>query len=211
MANSNPSIRLMRSSDVEVVVAIHMEAFQGFFLSFLGERFLHELYVGILQDPSGMAFVYEKGGELAGFAAGSDSPSGFYRRLLVKRWWRFGLASVGAVLHQPGIIPRLLRAFNMPNEPLPTEDCGTLMSVAVTPKFQGQGIGKTLVKAFIQEAGRRGLKSVNLTTDKLNNEKVNTFYLRLGFCCARTYTTPEEREINEYLIDLVDHREVIQQ
>jgi ribosomal protein S18 acetylase RimI-like enzyme len=211
MANSNTSIRLMRSNDVEVVVAIHMEAFQGFFLSFLGERFLRELYAGILQDPSGIAFVYEKDGELAGFVAGSDSPSGFYRRLLVKRWWRFGLASVGAVLRQPGIVARLLRAFNMPNEPLPTEHCGTLMSVAVSPKFQGQGIGKTLVRTFMQEAGRRGLKSVNLTTDRLNNDKVNTFYLRLGFRCARSYTTPEKREINEYLIDLADLREAIQQ
>jgi ribosomal protein S18 acetylase RimI-like enzyme len=206
MPKSHATIRSMRSSDVESVVAIHLEAFQGFFLSELGERFLRELYVGILQDPSGIAFVYEKDGILVGFVAGSASPSGFYRRLLVKRWWRFGLASMGAVLRQPGIIPRLLRAFNTPNNPMPSEDCGTLMSIAVSPKIQGQGIGKELVKVFINESRQRGLKAVNLTTDKVNNDAVNKFYQRFGFRCFRTYFTPENREINEYLIGLEDKK-----
>jgi GNAT superfamily N-acetyltransferase len=59
-----------------------------------------------------------------------------------------------------------------------------------------------LVNAFLEEAAKRGLRQVDLTTDKLNNDSVNAFYLRLGFVCSRCFVTAEGREMNEYSIDL---------
>jgi ribosomal protein S18 acetylase RimI-like enzyme len=202
MESDSMGIRVMRPEDVNDVVCIHLKAFQGFFLSFLGDAFLRQLYTAILHDPSGIAFVYEENDGRFGFVAGTDSPSGFYRSLLKQRWLQFGWASIGPVLRQPRIIPRLLRAFNMPKQDLPAHGCGTLMSIAVLPKAEGRGIGKDLVTAFLQEAHQRGLEYVNLTTDRLNNEPVNAFYQKLGFRCVRSYRTPENREMNEYMIEL---------
>ena len=76
------------------------------------------------------------------------------------------------------------------------------MSIAVSPPMQGSGIGKALLRTFLQEARRRGLKQVNLTTDRLGNDAANRFYQQLGFTRSRTYVTPEGREMQEYLIDL---------
>jgi ribosomal protein S18 acetylase RimI-like enzyme len=76
------------------------------------------------------------------------------------------------------------------------------MSVAVAPEAQGQRMGQVLVKAFLEEAVRRGLKHVDLTTDKNNNDSVNQFYQRMGFRVSRTFVTPEGREMNEYVIDV---------
>lgn len=192
----------MGIQDVPQVVETHLASFSGFFLTFLGPAFLTELYSGILADPSGIAFVAQDNGQIVGFVAGAGQPAGFYARLLRKRWWRFGLASLKPVLRDPRIVPRLLRALTMPGQSRAAVGEATLMSIAVLPERQGQGIGQALVRAFLREAAQRGLNKVNLTTDRVANDAANIFYQRLGFVCRRHFVTPEGRQMNEYVINL---------
>jgi ribosomal protein S18 acetylase RimI-like enzyme len=202
----NRQLTPMNLSHIDAVVAVHLAAFDGFTLSILGEGFLKEFYTGVLDDPTGMAFVILDQQNLVGFVAGSAQPNGFYRRLLYKRWWRFGVAALPAVLSKPRIFPRVLRAFSMPHEPLPHPNCATLMSIAVNPALQGYGAGKGLVKAFLEEAAARGLDSVNLKTDANDNDKVNQFYIKMGFELYRTFTTPEGRLMHEYVYCLDNYQ-----
>ena len=76
------------------------------------------------------------------------------------------------------------------------------MSIAVSPEFQGRGIGKQLVEAFCQELASRGEPAVCLTTDRDHNEAVNRFYQRLNFKLVRSFITPEGRAMNEYVRNL---------
>jgi ribosomal protein S18 acetylase RimI-like enzyme len=202
----NPSIdvliRPMGISDVRNVVAIHLLGFSGFFLTFLGSAFLREFYAATLTDTSCIGFVAENKGGVCGFVTGTDQPAGFYRRLLRTRWWRFALASIPPFLRRPAIVPRLLRAFSKPEEATHTAGRGTLMSIAVLPTVQNKGIGDALVNAFLQESANRGLNCIDLTTDRENNPTVNDFYHNLGFVCERTFTSPEGRTMNEYVIAL---------
>jgi ribosomal protein S18 acetylase RimI-like enzyme len=140
---------------------------------------------------------------ILGFVAGTDEPSGFYRRLLQQRWWRFGLTAIKPLLRQPAILPRLTRAFSMPKEASLPDKSGMLMSIAVMPNAHGSGVGQALVREFLTEAKRRGLERVNLTTDQENNDRTNRFYQKMGFSCIRSYITPEGRKMNEYLIQLL--------
>ena len=39
---------------------------------------------------------------------------------------------------------------------------------------------------------------INLETDAENNDAVNRFYVKNGFELARSYFSPEGREMNEY-------------
>jgi ribosomal protein S18 acetylase RimI-like enzyme len=188
----------MEMRDVDPVVQVHVSSFRGFFLTFLGPAFLCELYSAILADPSGIACVSEEEGHIVGFVAGTSQPNGFYTRLLRRRWWRFGLAALKPTLRDPRIAPRLLRALTMPSQVRDLEGHATLMSIAVLPERQGRGIGHVLVRQFLAEARHRGLTTVNLTTDRLDNEAANSFYLRLGFELVRHYVTAEGRQMNEY-------------
>jgi ribosomal protein S18 acetylase RimI-like enzyme len=197
-----PTIRPMTCADIASVVRVHLQGFRSFFLSELGPGFLEELYRATLADPDGFGVVALDGQSVRGFATGTAQPAGFYRRLLRQRWWRFALASVVPVLRRPSIAPRLTRALAMPGKVTRQVGRGTLMSIAVVPEGQGQGIGAALVRAFVDEAGRRGVRQVDLTTDQQGNDSGNRFYRKLGFVCARTYTTPEGRVMNEYVIDL---------
>jgi ribosomal protein S18 acetylase RimI-like enzyme len=198
-------LRKLHISDIDEVVNVHLEAFNGFFLSFLGRRFLKELYIAIKDDPTGIVFVFVENQKLLGFVAGTAQPAGFYRRLIDQRWFRFAMASISPVISNPRIIPRMLQAFNKPDEFVDLEQAGLLMSIAVNPSYQGKGIGQLLIGAFLQEAAKRNLHFVYLTTDKINNERANSFYQQLGFQFLREFKTPEERWMNEYVIDLNKH------
>jgi ribosomal protein S18 acetylase RimI-like enzyme len=193
----NVEIRPMLIGDVDAVTAIHLVAFPRFFLSFLGSRFLRELYRAIVTDEESIAFVAIDGEHVIGFVAGAGS-SGFYRRAARRRWLRFGAVSLGAFLRKPSIAPRLLRALYAP--PKTSGEGALLMSIAVDPSVQRSGAGKLLTRAFIDGAGRRGATAVVLTTDKAGNDAVNAFYHAQGFSVATDYVTPEGRAMNEYIL-----------
>ncbi|NSW52325.1 MAG: GNAT family N-acetyltransferase [Anaerolineae bacterium] len=196
-------IEPMKVSELRYVVSVHLDSFPGFFLSFLGPAFLYHLYHGLASDETGIHFVYKKDQSIVGFVCGSSHPEGLYRRLIKKRWWAFALASLPAVLKNPGILSRLVRALKKPSEYAAGDHSATLMSIAVSPEHQGKGIGDALVKAFVSEAKQRGCGAINLTTDRLENDAVNHFYRKMGFELVRTFVTPEGRAMNEYelLID----------
>ena len=187
---------------VDPVVAVHLAGFEGFFLSFLGPRFLRLYYEGIVDYPDGAGYVYLEGGRVVGFVCGVVGPSRFYRYLIRTRWWRFAMAALGATLRRPSIIPRLFRALSYPGQTSRQEDDATLTSIVVEPAVQDKEIGTKLVTIFLEDMRARGAKRVNLTTDRYGNDKVNAFYERQGFHCERTLVTPEGRAMNEYVISL---------
>jgi ribosomal protein S18 acetylase RimI-like enzyme len=185
---------------ISSVVAVHLAGFEGFFLSFLGPRFLQLYYEGVVDYPGGVGYVYLEDRCVVGFVCGIVGPSHFYRHLIRTRWWRFAIAALGAALRRPSIIPRLFRALLYPSQTSRREDTATLTSIAVDPAMKGEGIGAKLVAAFLEDMRGRGVTRVDLTTDRYGNDEVNAFYQKQGFRCERTFITPEGREMNEYLI-----------
>ncbi len=194
-------ISAMSAVDVSQVVEVHLRSFLGFFLSFLGSDFLGLLYRGILVDPCGIGLVCvsEQDGRIAGFVAGVTQQAGFYTRLIQNQKWAFAKASLGAVVRCPFVVPRLLRALKRPKESSHAGAEACLMSLAVRPEDEGKGLGKELVEEFCRQVVQRGAPAVCLTTDRQNNDRVNQFYLSLGFQLHRTYITAEGRGMNEYV------------
>jgi len=194
-------IRPMKSEDLARVVKVHVTAFPGFFLSFLGPRFL-SLFYGEAILLGEIALVADLRGEVVGLVMGSTRPGRFFRDLLRRRLLAFALASAPAVLRRPSVALRVARALLKPGAAAKVEGTSTLMSIAVDPSVQGVGAGKALVLGFIDEAARRGAVRVDLTTDKEGNDRTNSFYRSLGFSVAREIVTPERRVLNEYELDL---------
>lgn len=196
-------IREMELADVPQVARVHLASFPGFFLSFLGERFLALFYAGVCRSAHGIRFVaVDEQGRPGGFVVGSTDPGGFYSELLRRDWFRFGLASLTALLRKPAILFRLLRALRQPSSSRVERAGAALFSLGVDPRLQGRGSGKRLVGAFLDEARRRGCRTVSLTTDRVGNDPVNSFYRAMGFTVKQQFTTPEGRMMNEYWIEL---------
>jgi ribosomal protein S18 acetylase RimI-like enzyme len=195
-------LRPAQDTDLSQIVDIHRQSFAGFFLTILGPNFLRLLYQNIGSDTEGVVLVASSANRVKGFVAGVLHQAGFYRRLVQQHKWAFARASLGAVLKKPSIAPRLWRALRRPADAQDSAADACLMSIAVRPEAEGQGIGQQLVKAFCQELSRRGVSAVCLTTDHDHNERVNQFYQRLGFQLHQVFTTPEGRTMNEYVMFL---------
>jgi len=196
-------VRAMQAGDVPEVVRIHLESFSGFFLSFLGPKFLALFYEGVLEHPQGVALVAESGEGIDGFVAGVTEQAGFYRRLVKSRVHRFAWASLGAAARRPRIVPRLFRALGQSRLSERAAAPACLMSIAVRPGAAGKGAGRELVSAFSGAMAGRGVTEYCLTTDRDGNDRVNQFYQRLGFRLVRSFVTPEGRAMNEYLMTVV--------
>lgn len=196
---NNVNVRFANKYDVTDMVSVHLESFPGFFLTFLGPRFLRVLYTNILGISDNISLVaVDDNRTIEGFAVGTLSPEGLYKRLLAKNWLDFALASIYPALRNPTYVPRLLRAFKAPKvERVKSADC-LLMSIAVSPHVAGKGIGRQLLAEFLDVAENRGAQVISLTTDKENNEAVNQFYLNNGFELCESFATPEGRQMNEY-------------
>lgn len=196
----NIIIQPMQPGDVAEVVRVHLASFPGFFLTFLGNDFLPLLYKSIQSDPIGYVLVASCNGQIQGFVAGVAQQSGFYRRLIEKHKWKFVFASAWPVVKKPHIAPKLLMALHKPADVRDAAANVCLMSIAVRPEAEGQGIGRQLFTAFDREFSAFGVPAICLTTGRDANERANRFYQRLGFELTRCFFTHEGRALNEYVI-----------
>lgn len=185
----------LRTSDVAELARIHRQSFPGFFLSSLGEPFLREFYKGFLGDPDGIAVVLrdEADGRPLGAAVGPLHPEGFFRRLLRRRLIAFAWASVGATIRSPHTLPRLLRAAKYRGQAGPSAPGALLSSICVSPQLKDRGAGSQLLRAWEVAVASNGISSAHLTTDAIDNERVNAFYERRGWLRVDTLTTAEGR------------------
>jgi len=192
----------IQAEHVEQIVKIHMKAFPNFFLTFLGPRFLKEFYASFVNNPAGIGLVGvdKKSGAVSGFIVGPTKPQGYFKQLLIRRWWAFCLASIEALIQKPSVAPRLWRAlYYRGDTPQHISSFALLSSIAVSPAVQSTGLGRKLVTAFITEVKQRGGDGIFLTTDAENNAGVNRFYQKLGFHLEASFQTLEGRKMNRYV------------
>jgi ribosomal protein S18 acetylase RimI-like enzyme len=188
---------------IDSVVKLHMSAFPNFFLTFLGPGFLKEFYRSFTYDPQGIGYIAldSETQQVLGVIVGSLVPDGYFKRLLIHRWWAFCLASIGAVLRKPKVIKRLFRALFYRGESPPGPTRSLLSSLAVAPKAQGQGIGQALVKVWTNHIQRLGSQGCFLSTDAIDNDATNNLYRKLGWKLELSKKTPQGRLMNYYALD----------
>jgi GNAT superfamily N-acetyltransferase len=197
-------LRRLTRDQAAACAKLHKAAFPEFFLSQLGEQFLREFYNGFVDDPDAITAVcLDPSGRLLGVVVGTFSPSGFFSRLLKRRWHAFACASVALALRHPRHLPRLLRAVTYRGQ-IPLATSGALLSsICVAPDARGMGVGRTLLRAFEAEVDGERVAAY-LVTDRADNESTNAFYSRNGWRLAGNYDTPEGRPMNCYVHDVAE-------
>lgn len=185
--------------DVRPLARLHRVAFPGYFLSTLGEGFLVQFYRGFLTDSTAVTVVARSAnGSVQGAVVGTTEPAGFFGRLMKSRWPGFVMASAKAVVTNPKITPRLLRAVRYRGDAPAGARGALLSSICVDPSLQGAGVGRQLLEAWTGEVLSRGVRAAYLTTDADDNDPVNRFYRRQGWVLSDRYTTHEGRSMNLY-------------
>ena len=183
---------------VDDIVQIHLDTFEGFFLTFMGRGFLKQMYSSYcIHEKSGLYIACEDG-KLIGFLAYSEDLSGLYKFMIKKKFFAFAYYSVGAFFRKPKIFIRLIRAFLKPSESKRDEAYVELASIGVDPSIKSKGVGSELIKTLKENVDFSKFAYITLETDAVNNDLANHFYLKNGFELHRTFETNEGRKMNEY-------------
>lgn len=183
---------------IKEIVDIHLATFKGFFLTFLGQGFLCQMYESyILHDKSDILVAVEKD-RVVGFLAYSSDLSGLYKNMIKKRLLKFMWYSLGAFFRNPKVFARLIRAFLKPGEAKRSERYIELTSIGVHPNKKAKGIGSKLIDTLKKSTDFDTYAYITLDTDAIDNDAVNRFYQKNGFILFREFETHEGRKMNEY-------------
>jgi glycosyltransferase involved in cell wall biosynthesis/ribosomal protein S18 acetylase RimI-like enzyme len=198
-------IRPARTADLDAIVEIHLAAFhQGHTLVALGPVFLRTYYELLLHYAQEILLVAENNGKIEGFVAGFVDPKNYYK-MLKNNIWRLSFAAIRSIPKRPKVAFWLFRAVRrglqfMSRPETQKENFCELASMAVRPVSMRCGVGKVLVRAFLDRTREMGVAKVYLTTDAKNNDATNNFYLQLGFQLADVFQTPRGRRLNEFIM-----------
>ena len=173
-------IRAMNPEDIDHVVRLHLDCFEGHLLVSLGERILRLYYGAVLAEPASVAVVLEdERGRLTGFAVGSLTIRALYLRLLKHDLASIIVATTPALFRHPFLCPRVLGALARRLVSPGEKGAATLSSFAVEPRARGVGAGTSLFRAFAAEVGRRG-GAVLVWGTKASDHTARRFYARLA-------------------------------
>ena len=189
-------IRKATINDVDTIVEIHLNAFEGFFLTSLGAEFLRFYYSCFVRSNETVTMIAEENGVIYGFSASSKLCKGFNSRLIKSNLIAFGLLSFKLLLIKPISLLRLVKNLSKKGENvIDNEDYAELYSIGVCKSAQGKGVGKMLLLKSEQVMKEEGVTRVSLTTDFDNNEQAVGFYHSMGYETLYEFVTYPNRKM----------------
>ncbi len=166
-------IRFANKKDCLSVARIHLQEIKSGFLNQLGEKFLVYFYESMIDSPNAFLIVAEDNG-IIGFVSGSTNLNRFYKEFIRK--YRLKAFSVLAKkIFSLNTIKKILETKKYSKK----EGLPELLSIAVSSKFQGQGIAKKLLEQFIIEMKKRKILSFRVIVGQ--ELEANNFYIKNGF------------------------------
>jgi len=200
ITRGSSAIRCATPADLPRIVEIHQRAFSEFFLTRMGAGFLRLYYELVLKYRTGIILVSENRGELNGFVCGFANPAGFYQLMWQNRR-TFALPALQALFSHPWLATNVMHGIRrIQNTVLqgPPQSC-ELSSIAVTPEASGNGVGRGLLRSFLERSWSMHAQCVYLTTDAEANEAANALYREAGFHHCRRFLQRKGRWMNEYV------------
>jgi ribosomal protein S18 acetylase RimI-like enzyme len=188
-------IKEVLKEDISQVVEVHKKSFKGFFLTELGDYFLALYYDSVRKDEKGILLGFYEEGKLYGFCAATTLSKGFNKYLIRKNLFQFSLVGVKLLLTRISSLIRLFKNFSKTNSTFnDTGEYAELLSIGVSDRKQGQGIGKKLLVALENEMKAKASR-LSLTTDYYNNEKTISFYNGLGYTIYYDFIAYPDRKM----------------
>ncbi|RUO62647.1 GNAT family N-acetyltransferase [Pseudidiomarina insulisalsae] len=192
-----PLVRHAQQKDIKGIVSVHTNAFEGFFLTLLGQRFLSKFYSVFLEHPSASLIVCEDDQRIVGFAAYTSSPDVFFKFMKKRHGVALGFMMLPAILMHPLQTSRkVIRAVRYRGDQTGSmSGFALLSSIGVHPCVKGNGIGSQLIDFMNTDLSARKLNAVYLTTDVHDNTATLAFYKKLGFSEHSKFLQSGEREM----------------
>ena len=175
-------IRPMCEADVRRVAELHHRAMGKSLWAQLGQRFLREIYRGMLCTPTFLGFVYEEHGQIEGFIAGSEDTSTMMKQVFLSRFHRLSAAGILG-LRNPAVIKHLIETplyFRNSNAPNSDAILAESLFCSFTPKLRGKRVSGHINKVLFDTLLHKGHREVKITTET-DNEGANRQLTSWGF------------------------------
>jgi ribosomal protein S18 acetylase RimI-like enzyme len=195
--------RNINTSESNILTQIHLASFKDFFLSTLGKKFLNTYYYACLKSSESISICsIDENDRIVGFSMGCIQAKGFHKRLVLHNFLPFLYQGIIILFSKPKALKRL--AINIEKNKIKNDDgiYAELLSIAVSPEFEGAGIGKNMIIRFEKEARMRGCQKIALTTDIEANENVIAFYTKSGYEVFYEFTTYPNRRMYKLIKNL---------
>ncbi|MGD0393682.1 MAG: N-acetyltransferase [Acidimicrobiales bacterium] len=185
-AGPTPPVEVRRGTDADAPVsaALHAGQISQGFLSALGPGFLRRLYRRIGRSPESFLLVAASQGATVGFVAGSTNVAGLYRSFLLHDGIPAGLQAAGSLITG---WRRVLDTLGHASAGGTGSGRGPeLLAIAVDPAWQGHGVGRLLVRSFLDEVSDRGGDAAHVVVGAGNRSAVS-LYERAGFVTVQRF------------------------
>lgn len=193
-------IRVATTEDVPQIVKIHMNAFEGFFLTTLGRSFLSFYYKAFVNSKDGIVLCAVADNEVYGFAAATKQCKGYNSKLIRTNLMSFVGLAIKLLFTRPSALVRLAKNISKKSDVIDDpEDYAELYSIGVAENAQGKGIGKKLLTTIEDKMKSEGVEKVSLTTDFYNNESAIAFYRTMGYETLYEFISYPDRKMYRFI------------
>jgi hypothetical protein len=165
----------MRPEHLADVCRLHHAAMGNSLWAQLGHSFLRQVYDGLIEHPDFIGFVYQEGGRVRGFIAGTGNGPRMLRDVMRRRAPRLALATARGLLRRPKAARHLLetlRYFRKSSLGPGDEVVAESMFCTFEPELRGKRISGLINKLLFDELAGRGHRYVKITTEADNQGAV---------------------------------------
>ena len=164
------AIRPMTFSDVPRVAYLHKAAMGNSLWATLGDRFLRNIYRGMLKSHLFLGFVYEQNGQIEGFIAGSEDLPKLMNQVARSTGHRLFLSALMGLTNRKTLRKLLSTAqyFQASSKELGQEIKAESMFCSFTPQTRGKRISGHINKVLFETLLARGHQYIKITTETDN-------------------------------------------
>lgn len=184
---------------IKDIVRTHKSAFPNFFLTELGDDFLKLYYRSVLASRNGVLLVCLENEKVIGFCAACIKSAGFNSSLIKDNFFKFSAIGIKLLFSNPKSLFRLYKNLTKHGDNNDNGDYAELMSIGVSNEIQNKGVGKLLLGKLENNLKDKGVTTLSLTTDTLDNEKTLGFYSKCGFTKWYEFVTYPNRRMNRLI------------
>ena len=176
------AIRPMLKTDIPRVAYLHKEAMGNSLWATLGDRFLRNIYRGMLNSPLFLGFVYEENGQIEGFIAGSEDLPKLMKEAALSSGHRLLVSALLGITNKDTFkkLMKTAQYFRASTEDLGQDIKAESMFCSFTPQTRGKKISGHINKVLFETLLARGHQHIKITTET-DNIGANRQLLSWGF------------------------------
>ncbi|MFH1320664.1 MAG: GNAT family N-acetyltransferase [Bacteroidota bacterium] len=173
---SDIKIIKMQPEHIKYLAEIHYTSLQNDYLPSLGIHFLKSVYYPSINDSKhAITFIAVKDSMPIGFATIAHDSEEFIKTIMKKILIRFLFYGVITAIKKPSFLLSSFDLFSSVIKSKPDTVKGEIAFIAVKKDYQGQGIGKILVKEALVYLKDINVKYCKTKTLKKNNNVINMY------------------------------------